>query len=125
VMDNKDVEPTLDKAISSYVIGYVIAVVLTMLAYLAVVNHWFTDGSLIVFIVLLAIIQLLVQLVFFLHLGRQKDARLNIAAFLFMALVLFILVGGSLWIMYSLNYNMHMSPEEMDRYMHEQSSKGF
>lgn len=53
-----------------------------------------------------AISQLLVQLIFFLHLGRGSNVRWNILVFLFATLVILIVVIGSLWIMNNLDYNM-------------------
>ena len=47
----------------------------------------------------------LIQLVFFLHLGMESKPHWNTIAFLFMALVMLVVIGGSLWIMYNLNYN--------------------
>ena len=108
-----------------YVVGFILAVVLTLLAYLVVVNHWLSGGMLVAAIIALAIVQLVVQLVFFLHLGRGKSARWNVAAFLFMALILVIIVAGSLWIMHNLDYNMQMTPGEMDKYMKQESNAGF
>jgi cytochrome o ubiquinol oxidase operon protein cyoD len=112
-------------SMTPYIIGFILAVTLTLVAYATVVNHWLSGGLLIGVIMGLAVVQLVVQLVFFLHLGRAKGSRWNLAAFFFMLLVLLIIVGGSLWIMYSLNYNMQMSPQDMDKYMRAQSSKGF
>ena len=66
----------------------------------------------------LAITQLLVQLVFFLHIDKERKPRWNLAVLLFAALIVFIIVGGSLWIMYHLNYNM--SPQQMNQYMLQQ-----
>lgn len=108
----------------SYVVGFVLAVILTLLAYVIVVNHWLTGAALLAAIVGLAVVQLLVQLVFFLHLGRGGSARWNVTAFLFMLIILAVIAGGSLWIMYSLNYNMQMTPQEMDKYMQQQSKSG-
>jgi len=109
----------------SYAIGFVSAVVLTLVAYFAIMSHWFTGLLQIGVIMGLAVIQLIVQLVFFLHLGREKGSRWKVASFFFMLLVLVVIVFGSLWIMYSLNYNMQMTPEQMDQFMRQQSSKGF
>lgn len=111
--------------IVSYVIGFVLAVVLTLLAYVIVVNHLASGFTLLATLMGLAAVQLLVQLVFFLHLGRNKKSRWNVASFYFMLMVLGIIVIGSLWIMSNLNYNMMMSPEEMNQYMLKESKKGF
>ena len=107
-----------------YITGFVLAVLLTFSAYEVVVNHYMSGISLMVVIVVLAIAQLVVQLIFFLHVGRGKEGRWNFVAFLFTLLILVILVAGSLWIMYNLNYNM-MSPDQMNTYMQAQSKAGF
>lgn len=64
----------------------------------------------------LAIIQLVVQLIFFFHLGREPKPRLNTVSFLFMLMVVGIIAFGSLWIMYNLNYNM-MKGHDADVYI--------
>lgn len=112
-------------SIKSYTIGFVISIVLTLTAYIVVTNHWFSKQIIIYSIMGLAAVQLVVQLVFFLHLGRESKPRWNLAAFAFMLAVLLILVIGSLWIMNNLNYNMTMSPQEMNDYMLKQTNKGF
>lgn len=98
----------------SYVSGFVISLILTLTAFALVAQH--TDSShealphsvLIPIVVGLAITQLVVQLVFFLHLGRESKPRFNLTAFLFMIMVVVLLVGGSLWIMANLDYHgMH------------------
>jgi cytochrome o ubiquinol oxidase subunit IV len=90
----------------SYTVGFVLSVLLTLAAYMSVVNKLFVGRTLIVFVVSLAVVQLLVQLLFFLHLGRETKPRWNLVIFLFMLLVVGIIVSGSLWIMYNLDYNM-------------------
>ena len=111
--------------ISSYVIGFALSVVLTLTAYVLVVQHLLTGKALMAAIVGLAIVQLIVQLFFFLHLHRESKPRWNLVVFMFMLLILLIVVIGSLWIMHNLDYNMMMQPEQMDSYMREQADKGF
>lgn len=109
----------------SYIVGFISALALTFAAYFIVVNHLLPSHLIVPAIMGLALVQVLVQLVFFLHFGRGKESRWNGAAFYFMLIVLVIIVFGSLWIMQNLNYNMMMSPEQMDEYMLKQSKKGF
>ena len=111
--------------VTSYVLGFIFALILTWIAYVIVVNHLLSGPMLIGTIMGLALVQLLVQLVFFLHFGRDKDARWHGPALYFMLIILVIIVAGSLWIMANLNYNMTMSPNQMDTYMLKQSNKGF
>lgn len=110
-----------------YAVGFILAVILTVAAYLLVVNHVLSGSALVAAIMGLAAVQLLVQLVFFLHFGRNEDSdsKWHQAAFYFMLLILVVIVGGSLWIMANMNYNMMMTPEQMNEYMTTQSNKGF
>jgi cytochrome o ubiquinol oxidase operon protein cyoD len=78
--------------------------------------------TLVLVIVGLAVVQLLVQLIFFLHLGKESKPRLNLTIFAFMLLVVGIVAIGSLWIMHNLDYNM--MPKEMNEHMLDQYDKG-
>lgn len=117
-------EKQITTSVWSYIVGFVSAVVLTLVAYVIIVNHMVTGTTAVASISALAVIQFIVQLVFFLHLGKGKSGRWNLAAFAFMLITLGIVVTGSLWIMYNLNYNM-MTPGQMNSYMQEQSNEGF
>jgi cytochrome o ubiquinol oxidase subunit IV len=56
----------------------------------------------------LALIQGAIQLFYFLDLGKEEKPRWNLIVFLCTLLIIFIIVAGSLWIMYHLNYNLMM-----------------
>lgn len=89
-----------------YVTGYVASTLLTLAAYVLVINKVFSSKwALFYTIITLAIIQLLVQVIFFLHLGRESKPRWQLMTFLFSAMVVLIVVLGSLWIMVNLNYH--------------------
>lgn len=108
-----DVKPEAGHgSIMSYSVGFVSSIVLTLVAYGMVVKQLFTGKALVLAIMGLAVVQLLVQLLFFLHMGRESKPRWNLVVFLFMLLVLLIVVFGSLWIMYNLNYHT-MTPTEI------------
>ena len=51
-------------------------------------------------------IQILVHLVCFLHMNTKSDEGWNMTAFIFTVIIIAILVVGSIWIMWNLNYNM-------------------
>lgn len=99
----------------SYVIGFILSLILTGVAYIIVTKHIFTGNELVTAIIALAIAQVLTQLFFFLHLGRETKPRWKLVVLLFMLLVLGILVFGSLWIMQNLNYNM--TPQDVTNYI--------
>ena len=53
-----------------------------------------------------AVLQILVHLRYFLHLGTSPSKRWNLMTLLFTALIMAIFIGGSLWIMVNLHYRM-------------------
>src|SRR5271169_1096834 len=99
-----------------HVIGFILSIVLTLAAYFIVVEHLLTGLGMTLALGSLAILQALIQLIFFLDLGKEPKPRWNLIHFLFMVLLLVILVAGSLWIMHHLDYNM-MPTTDMDVYM--------
>lgn len=106
-------------SLRSYIIGFVLSVCLTLVAFYVVANSSFSGWSLTYFIMLLAVIQLAIQLICFLHLRAEAEPRWNLLIFDFMLIVLVILVFGSLWIMQHLNYHT-MSPTDTDTYLLEE-----
>jgi cytochrome o ubiquinol oxidase operon protein cyoD len=101
-------------SVTSYVIGFGLSIVLTLAAYVLVANQLLHGQALVAAIIGLALIQLFVQLFFFLHLGSETRPRWNLTSLLFAALVVVILVIGSLWIMYNLDYHA-MDSHEVDK----------
>ena len=98
-------EEVANTTLKSYLIGFIVSIFLTLAAYLIVIEKLLMGWVLLATVVSLGTIQALLQLVLFLHLGRESHPRRNFMTFLFMLLVGVILVFGSLWIMDYLNYN--------------------
>ena len=96
------------KTLSAYIVGFVLSVLLTLSAFALVKWHLLPQQGLYISLSLLAIMQLVVQAVCFLRLNAHSEGRENLFPFLFTILIICILVSGSLWIMYNLNYNMMM-----------------
>lgn len=111
----------MKKLLISYLIGFILSVILTVVAFYLVKLQLESDGAafhtpyLIIGLVILAVAQLVVQLLFFFHLGKETRPRLNTVSFLFMLMVVSIIAFGSLWIMYNLDYNM--MPHEVEKYI--------
>jgi len=97
---------TAQKSLISTVVGFVISIVLTFIAFWLVEKHAMRIDDLYGLVSVLAVIQILVQLFFFLRLNSGMDGAWNIATLIFTVIVILIVVVGSLWIMYNLNYNM-------------------
>lgn len=96
----------------SYTIGFGLSLVLTVLSFGTVMSGLVPQSSMLAGIVVFAVAQLVVQLIFFLHMGTAPDQRSNLAIFLFTGLVITIMVCGSLWVMHNADVNMmptHMS----------------
>jgi cytochrome o ubiquinol oxidase operon protein cyoD len=118
-------EPTFHQSLMKYITGFASAFIVTLVAFWVVTGHAVVGGWLQGVLVILALIQLGVQLVFFLHLGDESRPRWQLTAFLFTVVIVSVIVAGSLWIMNNLNYNMSMTPQQMDDYMKIQAKKGF
>lgn len=104
--------------IGSYVTGFVLSIGMTVVSFILVASHLLTSLGTLVVIVTLAALQIIVQLFFFLHLGRESKPRWNIYILLFALMVVIIIIGGSLWIMHNLDRYMIMTPEQINTYMH-------
>lgn len=94
------------KTLKAYVIGFALCLLLTVSAFYCIAKHIFSTENLYISLTALAIAQLLIQSICFLRLNSRTEGRWNLFPFLFVVLIIAILTGGSLWIMYNLNYNM-------------------
>lgn len=106
-----------------YVIGFVGAATLTILAYLSVKLDWFDATTTAIFVLVLAVLQFSVQVYYFLHLRGEAKPRWRSWTFVYSIVMMLVVVFGSLWVMYNLNYRMGMSGEAMEEYMLEQGKK--
>lgn len=94
--------------LAAYVIGFMLALLLTLLAFGLVIEapaeipHW----QIVAGVSVLAILQILVHLRYFLHLSFDPRQRLKLIALLFALFIIVIMVGGTLWIMHDMNYQM-------------------
>ena len=100
-----------------YTTGLFLALLLTATSF------WVANTSLLwgpgvgVGLVVLAIAQMGVHLVFFLHITTSPDNTNNVLALAFGILIVFLVIAGSLWIMNNLNDNMMPGPELTDLHM--------
>ena len=89
-----------------YVIGLGLAVLLTATSFFVAGTDLVWQPSIPVAIIVLAIAQMGVHLVFFLHITTGADNTNNVLALAFGILIVVLVIGGSLWIMANLNHNM-------------------
>lgn len=91
--------------------GFIISLLLTIAAYRMVMYKELSNSVLEMTVAGFAVSQVILQLIFFLHLGLESKPRWNMITFLFTLLVVFLIIGGSLWIMNHLNYHLMMPME--------------
>jgi cytochrome o ubiquinol oxidase subunit IV len=89
-----------------YIVGLALAVLLTGTSFFIAGTQLVWQPSIPVAIIVLAIAQMGVHLVFFLHITTGPDNTNNVLALAFGLLIVFLVVGGSMWIMSHLNQNM-------------------
>ena len=96
---------------TSYVIGFILSLVFTAIPYYLVVNKIMTGNALVATILTFAVLQMAVQIFFFLHLGRGPKPLYNVVFFVSTVGIILVVVLGSIFIMDHLNYNMMMTPK--------------
>ncbi len=92
--------------IRGYLVGLALAILLTATSFFVASTHLVWTPSIPVALVALAVAQMGVHLVFFLHLTTGADNTNNVMALAFGVLIVILVMGGSLWIMAHLNANM-------------------
>ena len=111
-IDQADLAPGDEEDVSvgprvlGYLVGLGLAILLTATSFFVAGTDLVWQPSIPVAIIVLAIAQMGVHLVFFLHITTGPDNTNNVMALAFGLLIVFLVIGGSLWIMANLNHNM-------------------
>ena len=95
-------------SVKEYVWGLIWSIVLTAIPFALVMGGYLDNGLTLLIILLCAIAQVFVQLVFFLHMNGSSEQIWNTTSAVFIVLIVAIVVLGSIWIMQHLNHNMLM-----------------
>lgn len=93
-------------SLRSYAVGFILAIVLTAFAFALAMSGKASRPVALSGIFVAAALQILVHLHYFLHLDMSSSARWNLLALLFTLLIMVIFIGGSIWIMFDLNFRM-------------------
>ncbi|MDP5255527.1 MULTISPECIES: cytochrome o ubiquinol oxidase subunit IV [unclassified Vibrio] len=95
-------------SVKEYVTGLILSIVLTVIPFAMVMNGQFGETTTLVVIILTAVAQVLVQMIFFLHMnGSSEQTWLTMSAVYTVFILLFVIVG-TLWVFEHLNHNMLM-----------------
>lgn len=100
-----------NSSIKSYIVGFILSLVFTLIPYYIVVNHILSGSVLLVTILSFAVVQMLIQITFFLHLGRGPKPKWNLIFFAGTVGVIMFVVVGSIVIINNLHYNMQPSDQ--------------
>ncbi|MGB1580647.1 MAG: cytochrome o ubiquinol oxidase subunit IV [Nevskiales bacterium] len=95
-------------SVKEYVIGLILSIVLTAIPFGLVMSGVASETLSITLILLCAAGQIMVQLVFFLHMNASSEQAWNTISAMFAVILVAILIVGSIWIMQHLNHNMLM-----------------
>jgi cytochrome o ubiquinol oxidase subunit IV len=102
--DEHDVAP--HGSLRSYLIGFVLSVILTAIPFWLVMAAPLSNQATALLIMAFAAVQVVVHMVFFLHMDRKAEGGWSLMAMIFTVVVVVIALSGSLWVMYHMNLNM-------------------
>ena len=95
-------------SVREYVVGLTLSILLTAIAFGVVMTGVMSGTPALILILLCAVGQVMVQLVFFLHMNTSSEQLWNTSSAIFTVVLIAILIIGSIWIMAHLNHNMLM-----------------
>ncbi|MCA8879035.1 MAG: cytochrome o ubiquinol oxidase subunit IV [Rhodobacteraceae bacterium] len=96
--------------LKGYLTGFVLSVILTAIPFLLVMTHAAGPATTAVLILAMALIQIVVHMVYFLHLNTRTEGGWTFLATIFTIVLVVIAISGSIWVMYNLDINMMPMP---------------
>lgn len=98
-----------DTGAQGYIKGFVLSLILTVIPFYFAATQSLPQDITYTLLFGCAIIQVIVHFAYFLHMEtKTEDGRWNMVSLVFTAIVVLILIAGSIWIMWNLNNNMMM-----------------
>ena len=93
-----------------YLTGFLLAVVLTAIPFWLVMGNPLRSANMTACVIIaFAAVQIVVHVIYFLHLDAASEGGWNLLAFLFTIMLVVIALSGSLWVMYHLDHNMMLA----------------
>lgn len=100
--------------VKGYVVGFLLSVVLTAIPFWLVMAKVIPSSGTTAFVILaLAVVQIVVHMIYFLHMNTKSEGGWNMLALIFTLVLVVIMLAGSLWVMHHLNVNMMPMPHDM------------
>lgn len=97
----------INKEIKSYFLGFVFALFLTLIPFALVMKNIFSHEINYIICLICAIIQIFVHFIYFLHLNFSEEKKWDLITLLFVIIIIFIIIFGSIWIMHHLNHHSY------------------
>lgn len=92
---------------SGYMIGFMASVILTAIPFWLVMGDVLPSRNATIVVILgFALVQIIVHMIYFLHMNFQSEGGWTMLSLIFTVVLLFITLAGSLWVMYHMNVNM-------------------
>ena len=103
-------------SLRSYIVGFVLSVVLTVIPFWLAMGKPLDNAYLAVALVFVfGAVQMVVHLHYFMHVSLKVDEGWQVMSMLFTILLLAIILGGSIWVMFHLHENMMPAHEQIER----------
>lgn len=101
--------------VGGYLTGFIFSIILTGIPFWLVMNKVIASSTATAIVILaFAAVQIVVHMVYFLHMNAKAQGGWTLMAFIFTLVLVGITLSGSLWVMYHLQQNMMpMSPQQM------------
>ncbi len=111
-MEHQPVDPSGASrgTLKSYATGFIFSLALTALAFGLVMTDALPRSEILFGIIGAAVVQIVVQMHYFLHLDASSSQRWNVMVLAYTVLIISVLVGGTLWIMYNMRDHMMVTP---------------
>ncbi|MDQ8023662.1 MAG: cytochrome o ubiquinol oxidase subunit IV [Moraxellaceae bacterium] len=105
--DHHDGDDHYHFSVKGYVQGFILSVILTAIPFWLVMGKVLPTPGLTAFVILgFAAVQIVVHMIFFLHMNSKIEGGWSMLAFIFTIALVVIMLAGSIWVMYHLNTNM-------------------
>jgi cytochrome o ubiquinol oxidase subunit IV len=111
--DDRPGRSEITHGLLGYSVGLGLAILLTIVTFVVAGTDWVWTPSIPIALFVLAIAQIGVHLVFFLHITTGPDNTNNVMALAFGVLIVLLVIGGTLWIMSQLNTNMSLPMNQL------------
>ncbi len=100
--------------LGGYITGFVLSAILTAIPFWLVMANVLGNSTLTAIVIMgFAAVQIIVHMIFFLHLNSRAEGGWTMMALIFTVIVVVIALSGSLWVMYHLDSNL--MPRELHR----------